>query len=597
MAAGAPIWTTVGNWVSQQVSAVYNYVSNNVSGAPLGIFSALADTAPYSMPGVKFSTHNDLPSDVRALLSGSEWNKSVVTYSFPDSRWDYQLINPSASGYRTAQFGTEQAVRYALEGYSPYAGGPKMGMTSVESFTNLSLEYAGRNDATLQISGFNPGSVINRSHAYYPGVPFYSGDVWLHYDVTATGTYNAYLALHELGHSLGLKHSHESGGSLPTMSAEHDSVEYTVMSYKTFSDSPQTFMQYDVAALQAMYGADFTTNSGNTVYNWSPTTGEAFVNGVGQGAPARNYIFMTVWDGGGNDTYDVSNYHGATSIDLAPGGYVKFSQEQLAYRGSSVYAHGNVYNAFQFHDDPRSLIENAVGGTGNDDIRGNAADNVLTGNAGDDTLSGGTGNDRLLGGDGVDLISGGAGADTLDGGAGTYDTIGYSDSAVGVNVNIGTNTASGGIANGDRISGFENIIGSFGNDVLYGSAGDNAIFGGSGGDQIVGSGGNDWLTGEDGDDMLIVTDGGSATMTGGAGDDRFVVFPGTKAKILDFAAGAGTPDEIMIYKNIFASFAEVSAAAVQNGNNVSITKGDFGIELVNVQLAKLQANDFIFMNI
>ena len=105
------------------------------------------------------------------------------------------------------------------------------------------------------------------------------------------------------------------------------------MSYRHLSgDYPQTYMQYDIAALQAMYGADFTTNSGNTVYKWSASTGETFVNGVGQGTPLRNKIFLTIWDGGGIDTYDLSNYSGGASIDLAPGGFVKFSDAQLARR-------------------------------------------------------------------------------------------------------------------------------------------------------------------------------------------------------------------------------------------------------------------------
>jgi serralysin len=30
-------------------------------------------------------------------------------------------------------------------------------------------------------------------------------------------------------------------------------------------DNPQTYMRYDIAALQELYGADFTTNGGNTV--------------------------------------------------------------------------------------------------------------------------------------------------------------------------------------------------------------------------------------------------------------------------------------------------------------------------------------------
>ena len=71
-------------------------------------------------------------------------------------------------------------------------------------------------------------------------------------------------------------------------------------------------MMYDIAALQPIYGANFSTNTGNSVYTWNPSTGEMSINGVGQGAPAwrANRVFLTIWDGGGNDTYDLSNYSG-----------------------------------------------------------------------------------------------------------------------------------------------------------------------------------------------------------------------------------------------------------------------------------------------
>ena len=81
---------------------------------------------------------------------------------------------------------------------------------------------------------------------------------------------------------------------------------------------PQTLMMYDIAALQEMYGANYKTKAGNTVYKWSPTTGEMSINGVGQGAPAGNKIFMTMWDGGGRDTYDFSNYTTNLTVNLSP---------------------------------------------------------------------------------------------------------------------------------------------------------------------------------------------------------------------------------------------------------------------------------------
>ena len=41
------------------------------------------------------------------------------------------------------------------------------------------------------------------------------------------------------------------------------------MSYGDTWDDSKTYMQYDIAALQELYGADFTMNGGNTVYTWS----------------------------------------------------------------------------------------------------------------------------------------------------------------------------------------------------------------------------------------------------------------------------------------------------------------------------------------
>ena len=163
-------------------------------------------------------------------------------------------------------------------------------------------------------------------------------------------------------------------------------------------------MMYDIAALQQMYGANYTTNSGNTVYTWSPTTGEMSINGVGQGAPGGNRIFLTVWDGGGNDTYDFSNYTTNLTVNLQPGGWTTTSTAQLAnlLGDGSQCRRGNIANALLYNNDPRSLIENAIGGTGNDTIIGNVADNILNGGGGNDRLTGLAGDDTLDGGSGTD---------------------------------------------------------------------------------------------------------------------------------------------------------------------------------------------------
>ena len=229
---------------------------------------------------------------------------------------------------------------------------------------------------------------------------------------------------------MGLKHPHETDGGFPRLALAHDSLELSVMSYRSYVGQslsggytnedygfPQTYMMNDIAALQAMYGANYDTNSGDNVYSWSSTTGEMFINGVGQGRPggenapaSANRVFLTIWDGGGIDTYDMSNYATAVTIDLNPGSSSITSNAQRANLDvfhSGHIAQGNVFNAYLANGDARSYIENAIGGSGNDTIAGNAIANVLDGRSGNDTLTGNGGSDVFLfwSGYGSDIIT------------------------------------------------------------------------------------------------------------------------------------------------------------------------------------------------
>ena len=215
-----------------------------------------------------------------------------------------------------------------------------------------------------------------------------------------TGTYQ-YTAgiMHEIGHTLGLKHGHQA----PTLPADHNSFEYSVMTYAAYvgantdlgiraRELPTTFMQDDIAALQYMYGANFSYNSGNTVYQFSP---------------ADPFIFQTIWDGGGIDEYDLSAYATPVTIDLRPGAWTITSSQQLADLGDGHHARGNVANALLYNGSPASLIENATGGSGNDWIEGNDIANVLNGGAGNDWIFGYAANDTIIGGSGSDWLDGG----------------------------------------------------------------------------------------------------------------------------------------------------------------------------------------------
>lgn len=192
-------------------------------------------------------------------------------------------------------------------------------------------------------------------------------------------------------------------------------------------------------------------------------------------------------------------------------------------------------------DDGANVIEgrggdDVIDGRGGDDtLRGEAGDDVIDGGAGNDLLDGGVGHDTLNGGTGDDVINagagddfivGGQGADALDGGAG-IDTASYEASSAAVDGNLTTGLGFGGDAEGDTLTGIENLIGSAFDDHLTGDANANVIEGRDGNDIIDGQAGDDLLRGEAGDDILFGglgsdrLEGGTGfdTLNGGLGDD------------------------------------------------------------------------------
>ena len=157
------------------------------------------------------------------------------------------------------------------------------------------------------------------------------GDIWLNSNSTGasfdSGTNDFSTMIHEIGHVLGLKHPFE-----PTViPAEYETTRYTVMSYTeagrvvTFGGgglsissssvavATATPMVLDIAAVQSLYGADLTTNAGDTVYALNET--DAFL--------------WSIYDAGGTDTLDLSAISRPNIIDLTPGAYSSVAQYSI----------------------------------------------------------------------------------------------------------------------------------------------------------------------------------------------------------------------------------------------------------------------------
>ncbi|MGK9231823.1 hypothetical protein KXS07_09350 [Inquilinus limosus] len=156
-------------------------------------------------------------------------------------------------------------------------------------------------------------------------------------------------------------------------------------------------------------------------------------------------------------------------------------------------------------------VDTIRGGIGNDSIDAGSENDTVFGDAGNDSIVGGAGIDQIDGGDGNDVIQGGDGADALTGGTGV-DTAYYSLSAVGVTVNLTTGTGTGGDAQGDTLTGIEQVFGSNAADVLTGDAGNNTLWGSGGNDVLTGGLGADVLKGGAGNDSFVYTDVAESTV-------------------------------------------------------------------------------------
>ncbi len=358
---------------------------------------------------------------VDSLLDGYHWYSSAISYSFIFPGTSYYSSNyPDLSFWQSTQgFNlTQQTAAFqALSAWSDVAN----------------LQFANSPDNSTTVGtirfGFSYSHVWGNSvgGTYTPNSLPSGGDVWL--DPTGTdsmydtsigefgyssfllGSYAYNTLIHEIGHALGLKHPFDSssdGGGASIDGTQYqfwDSRILTVMAYSVdqshtdamgFTFNPTTPMLLDILAIQSIYGANYSYNSGNTTYSFNDNPGQ--------------HYFQTIWDGGGNNTISYSG-NTSSSIDLRPGYGSYVGNPVYAYTATNPTAYNvkNLWIAYGTHIDTATTT-----GTGNNTLTANNDGDTLIGGAGNDTLIGGTGNDTFSGGGGNNTITGGGGVDTAE---------------------------------------------------------------------------------------------------------------------------------------------------------------------------------------
>ena len=522
--------------------------------------------------------------------------------------------------------------------------GQQIARWALESWTNVTgVDFRFVNSADAHIT-FDDGEEGAFSTSTTTGGRILSSHVnvsiaWLANYGTSLDSYSFATYIHEIGHALGLGHAGDYNVAA-TYGVDNeflnDSWQATVMSYFSQTDNTHIDADYayyvtpmiaDIIAIQDLYGAPTDVHSGDTVYGANSNVGGylgrlfALMTG-GEGDPGvygGGPVTLTLHDTGGTDTLDLRTDTRDQRVDLRPEGI----SDVFGLTGNLSIARATVIEnliAGSGHDtvtgnaasnrlEGRAGNDRLTGNAGNDVLIGGAGNDVLIGNAGSDRLWGGGGNDRLWGGGGNDRLVGGAGADRVAGGAGR-DTADYAASGAGVALNLATGAASGGDAEGDRVSGIEDVAGSAhadritgdgtanrlegraGNDRLTGNAGNDMLIGNAGADRLWGGGGSDTLWGGRGADRLW-GGGGNDRLVGGAGDDLFVFGPGHgNDTIARFADGE---DRIDLRAFGLSGFSDLDVRFGPGGLTLDLSgHGGGTVFLEGLGIADLDGSNFLF---
>ncbi|MDA9903984.1 M10 family metallopeptidase C-terminal domain-containing protein [Hyphomicrobiales bacterium] len=307
-------------------------------------------------------------------------NSTVISYSFPG-------LNTTTPLY---SYEDDRGEISAIPFSSAQADDIRQAFKEISKFVNITfveIEEDGSSAGTIRLA---MNTITDEAGNYREGIAATAdppseeprgGDVFFNKQFNSgnfstglvqnseTGVGDVTVLYHEIFHALGMEHPVDNKEIL--FQESKNSREYTVMADEFSSENGADFnlngnnytvastpMVYDIAPLQYLYGANMSHNASDTTYSYKPDT--PFIEAI--------------WDAGGTDTLDFSNFSKANTISLVDGEY---STIGFDVDWSMTDNLGIAFDA---------IIENAIGGSGDDTIKGNSSNNIINGGLGDDTV-------------------------------------------------------------------------------------------------------------------------------------------------------------------------------------------------------------------
>jgi serralysin len=344
-------------------------------------------------------------AEIAALTDTYQWGTRVgagvsLSYSFPWAGAGSAVFAGPGGGSYSEKAEDQAAVRFglnavqqaaAISALQAWAAVADIGLQRV----NDSADLVG--DIRFAFSSAIPAGTWG--WAYGPDAAYpVGGDIWISPQVAGggasawvPGSRNHLSLMHEIGHALGLKHPFREDPSDPGpfLTPALDNRRHTVMTYTdaagdlypqagwvdgrydwiSYQVLPDTPMPLDIAAIQHLYGPNLAYRTGNDTHSPDPTIP----------------FFRTIWDAGGIDTLSAASFARPCTIDLREGHFSSLRFAPPTNPAGFVPTYDGTDNLAIAWG---CVIENAIGGSGNDTLIGNAARNLLDGGAGLDTVIG-----------------------------------------------------------------------------------------------------------------------------------------------------------------------------------------------------------------